>query len=128
MLSGYREARRPSGLFWGMFWRSVLGYAISGAVFGGLYGCAFAGSILFFLSVPVGLVGAVLGWLAARGTRMRPLLGGVIGALAGLTLGGLPLALAYGFALLLGGALGSMYGLAAGLPCGIVIPTITQAR
>ena len=123
MLSGYREARRPSGLFWGIFWRSVLEYAISGVVLGGV-----AGSILFFLSVPVGLVGAVLGWLAARGTRMRPLLGGVIGALAGLTLGGLPLALAYGFALLLGGALGSMYGLAAGLPCGIVIPTITQAR
>ena len=128
MPSGYREADVRLGLFCSMFWRSVLGYAVSGVVLGGLYGCAFAGSILYFLSVPFGVAGVVLGWVAARGTRMRPLLGGVIGALAGLTLGGLPLAIAFGFALLLGGTLGAMYGLAAGLLCGIVIPTVTLAR
>src|SRR5829696_2137730 len=61
MLSGYREARRPSG----SFWRSVLGYAVSGAVLGGLYGCAFAVGP----SLVVGLTvqwrgGFVLDWYA----------------------------------------------------------------
>jgi hypothetical protein len=128
MLSGCRESVRPSEMFWGMFWRSALWYAVAGVALGGLYGCAFAGSILYFLSVPFAIVGAVFGWITARGTSMRPLLGGVIGALAGLTLGGFPLAFAYGIALSLGGALGGMYGLATGLLCGIALPIVTRAR
>jgi hypothetical protein len=75
MLSGCRESVRPSEMFWGMFWRSALWYAVAGVALGGLYGCAFAGSILYFLSVPFAIVGAVFGWITARGTSMRPLLG-----------------------------------------------------
>jgi len=116
-------------MFWGMFWRSVLWYTVAGVALGGLYGCAFAGSFMYFLSVPFGIVGAIFGWITARGTSMRPLLGGVIGVLAGLTLGGwFPLVFAYPFALLGGGALGGIYGLATGLLCGIALPIVTRAR
>ena len=39
----------PASLMWGIFWRSVVWYAASGMALGGLYGCTFVGSIVFFL-------------------------------------------------------------------------------
>ena len=60
MTTDQQEVRvSPASLMWGIFWRSVVWYAASGMALGGLYGCAFAGSIVFFLSIPVGLVCAV---------------------------------------------------------------------
>jgi hypothetical protein len=43
-----QEARlSPASLMWGIFWRSVVWYTATGAVFGGLYGCSFVSLAIF---------------------------------------------------------------------------------
>src|ERR671933_344953 len=100
-----REANiGTSALLWGILWRSVVWYTGAGAVLGGLYGCAVVVCSLFTpgleddgwvwalrtLVIFCAAAGSVAGWLIARkvGREMRPLLGAMIGTLAGITLGG----------------------------------------
>ena len=48
MSTDQQEARiSPASLMWGIFWRSVVWYAATGAVLGGLYGCATIAVAMF---------------------------------------------------------------------------------
>ncbi|MGI8911285.1 MAG: hypothetical protein ACR2JR_12140, partial [Rubrobacteraceae bacterium] len=123
----------PASLMWGMVWRSVLWYTVAGAVLGGLYGCSFIALAIFSFDagdgagdLPVwairmmvifcGVAGFVAGWFLARsiGKELRPLLGAVIGAMAGIPLGGFYFVFAYLIAFPAGVMLGGTYGLAVG--------------
>ena len=72
--------------------------------------------------------GFVVGWVMARaiGRQMRPLLGAVTGALAGITLGGIYLIFAYLIAFPAGAVLGGMYGLAVGLIDALQVTVVTR--
>lgn len=56
----------PSGLLRGIFWRSLLGYAVSGLVFGELYGSAFVGSISVRPNTVEVALGNALEWVIQR--------------------------------------------------------------
>ena len=130
---------------WGMVWRSVLWYAAAGAVLGGLYGCSFIALAIFSFDagdgagdLPVwairmmvifcGGAGFVAGWFLARsiGKELRPLLGAVIGAMAGIPFGGFYFVFAYLIAFPAGVMLGGTYGLAVGLVNAVLLTVVTR--
>ena len=57
---------RPSGLLWGIFWRSLPGYAVARLVLGGLYGCAFVGYISVRPNTVEVALGNALEWVIQR--------------------------------------------------------------
>jgi hypothetical protein len=138
-----REVRiSTSALLWGILWRSAVWYTAAGAALGGLYGCAVVVAAFFTpgldedgslwalrtLVMFCAAAGFVVGWVMARavGQEMRPLLGAVIGALAGITLGGSYLMFAYFIAFPVGAVLGGMYGLAVGLIDALLVAAVTR--
>jgi hypothetical protein len=70
----------------------------------------------------------VAGWFLARsiGKEVRPLLGALIGALAGIPLGGYYFVFAYLIALPAGAMLGGTYGLAVGLVNAVMLTVVTR--
>jgi hypothetical protein len=135
----------PASLIWGIFWRSVVWYAATGAVLGGLYGCSFVALAIFSFEagdgagdLPVwairmmvifcGMAGFVAGWLWAHfiAKELRPLLGAVIGAMAGIPLGGFYFVFAYLIAFPAGVILGGTYGLAVGLVNAFLLTVVTR--
>jgi hypothetical protein len=136
---------RPSGLIWGIFWRSVLWYTVAGVVLGGLYGCVSVALAMFSADAGeainpslvwasrasmglCGVTGFVGGWAVARaiGREMGPLLGAVIGGMAGVQLGGFQYIFAYFIAFPLGAILGGTYGLAVGIVNAILVAALTR--
>ena len=146
MTTDQQEARLPpASLMWGIFWRSVVWYTATGAVLGGLYGCSFIALAIFSFDagddagdLPVwtirmmvifcGVAGFLAGWFLARsiGKELRPLLGAVIGAMAGIPLGGFYFVFAYLIALPAGVMLGGTYGLAVGLVNAVLLTVVTR--
>ena len=135
----------PASLMWGIFWRSVVWYAATGAVLGGLYGCSFVALAIFSFEagdgvgdLPVwairmmvlfcGMAGFVSGWLWAHfiAKQLRPLLGAVIGAMAGIPPGGFYFVFAYLIAFPAGMILGGTYGLAVGLLNAFLLTLVTR--
>jgi hypothetical protein len=146
MTTDQQEARiSPASLMWGIFWRSVVWYTATGAVLGGLYGCSFVALAIFSFDagdgagdVPVwairmmvifcGVAGFVAGWFLAHSIakELRPLLGAVIGAMAGIPLGGFYFVFAYLIALPAGVMLGGTYDLAVGLVDAVLLTAVTR--
>ena len=135
----------PWGLLWGVFWRSVLWYTVAGAVLGGMYGCAIIAVAMFSTDASeaiepsevwamraivafFGVTGFIAGWALARaiGREMRPLLGAVIGGMAGVQLGGFHYLFAYFYAFPFGTVLGGAYGLAVGFVNAILVAALTR--
>lgn len=136
---------RPSGLIWGIIWRSVLWYTVAGVVLGGLYGCVTIAVAMFSADAGeaidpylvwasrasiglFGVMGFVGGWAVARaiGREMRPLLGAVNGGMAGVQLGGFQYMFAYFIAFPFGAILGGTYGLAVGIVNAILVAALTR--
>jgi hypothetical protein len=142
MTTDQRATRHsPASLMWGIFWRSVVWYAATGAVLGGLYGCSFVALAIFSFEagdgagdLPVwairmmvlfcGMAGFVAGWLLAHfiAKELRPLLGAVIGAMAGIPLGGFYFLIAFPAGVMFGGT----YGLAVGLVDAVLLTVVTR--
>jgi hypothetical protein len=131
----------PASLMWGIFWRSVVWYAATGAVLGGLYGCSFVALAIFSFEAGDGagdlpvwairmmvLFCGVAGWLLAHfiAKELRPLLGAVIGAMAGIPLGEFYFMFAYLIAFPAGVILGGTYGLAVGLLNAFLLTVVTH--
>jgi hypothetical protein len=135
----------PTRLVWGMVWRSVLWYTVAGAVLGGLYGCSFIALAIFAFDAGDGagdlpvwaiwmmvifwsVAGFVAGWFVARSIEkeLRPLLGAIIGVMAGIPLGGYYFVFAYLIAFPAGVMLGSTYGLAVGLANAVLLTVVTR--
>jgi hypothetical protein len=57
---------RPSGLLWGIFWRSLPGYAVAGLVLCGLYACALVRSISVRPNTVEVALGNALEWVIQR--------------------------------------------------------------
>jgi WD domain, G-beta repeat/Anaphase-promoting complex subunit 4 WD40 domain len=131
----------PSELLWGILWRSVIWETVTGAVLGGLYGCA----ILLVMFIPVvgggagvrwaptivivmAISGAIPGWLLTRKGNMRSLFGAVLGALALVGLPGLGLMPFSVLALFVGGIIGGVCGLVMGLIGGLALCVLTGVR
>lgn len=129
-------------LFWGIFWRSVLWYTAAGAVFGGLYGCAFLtamilssgllGEVSFlafgcFAGVVI-LLYVALGLMLARRVKIPVLAASVLCVLGIFALPGL-LVVPYSiFAFAIGTVCGSAYGLAVGLVNALALAVVIRLR
>src|SRR5215203_2214697 len=134
-----------SRLYWGIFWRSVLWYTVAGMVLGGLYGCVTIALAMFSADADeaiepslvwasrasmglCGMTGFVGGWVLARaiGREMRPVLGALVGGIAGVQLGGFQYVFAYFVAFPFGAILGGTYGLAVGIVNAILVAALTR--